>query len=116
MKNYIQPGNIIPWTNSDVTGAADVASGDGVVAGSLFGVAQGDIAVGDSGELAVTGVFELPKTTSQAWTFGQRLYWDAAGGKLTSTASSNKLVGVAIEATASDAAVGKARLSGAFTL
>jgi predicted RecA/RadA family phage recombinase len=46
-KNYIQPGNTITWTNEDVTGAVDVASGDGVVAGSLFGVAQGDIAIGD---------------------------------------------------------------------
>lgn len=115
-KNFIQPGNTVTWTNPDVTGSVDVASGDGVVAGSLFGVAQTDIAVGDSGELALTGVWELPKVSAQAWTVGQRIYWDAAAGNATTAASSNKLIGVAIEAAANPSATGKVRLSAAFTL
>ncbi|ESY72527.1 hypothetical protein X740_33230 [Mesorhizobium sp. LNHC221B00] len=115
-KNYIQPGNTISWTNADVTGAVDVASGDGVVAGSLFGVAQGDIAVGDSGELGLIGVYDLEKVSAQAWTFGQRIYWDATAGNATTTASSNKLIGVAVEAAANPSATGKVRLSAAFTI
>ncbi|MDX8513537.1 DUF2190 family protein [Mesorhizobium captivum] len=116
MKNWIQPGNTVSWTNEDVTGAADVASGDGVVAGSLFGVAQVDIPVGETGELALVGAFELPKVEAQAWTFGQRIYFDAATGLATSTASSNKLIGVAIEAAANPTTKGKVRLTAAFTL
>ncbi|MBZ9705378.1 DUF2190 family protein [Mesorhizobium sp. ESP7-2] len=115
-KNYIQPGNTITWTNEDVTGAVDVASGDGVVAGSLFGVAQTDIAVGADGELELVGVHELAKVSAQAWTFGERIYFDASTGEATSTASSNKLIGVAVEAAANPSATGKVRLSAAFTL
>ncbi|TGQ69523.1 DUF2190 family protein [Mesorhizobium sp. M00.F.Ca.ET.186.01.1.1] len=115
-KNYIQPGNTITWTNEDVTGAVDVASGDGVVAGSLFGVAQTDIAIGDDGELALIGVWELPKVSAQAWTFGQRIYWVAASGEATTTAGSNKLIGVAVEAADNPSATGKVRLSAAFTI
>jgi len=115
-KKYIQPGNEITWTNEDVTGAADVASGDGVVAGSLFGVAQTDIAVGDSGTLALIGVWELPKVSAQAWDVGDKIYWVAADGECTTTAGSNKLIGVAIEAAANPSATGKVRLSAAFTI
>jgi predicted RecA/RadA family phage recombinase len=116
MKNYIQPGNEITWTNEDVTGAVDVASGAGVVAGSLFGVAAVDIAVGDTGTLSLEGVYELPKVSAQAWTFGERIYWDAADGEATATAGSNKLIGVAIEAAANPSATGKVRLTAAFTI
>lgn len=116
MKNYIQPGNSISWTNEDVTGAADVASGDGVVAGSIFGVAKVDIPVGESGELDLVGVFSLAKVSAQAWTYGQRVYFDASTGEATTTASSNKLIGVAVEAAANPSATGKVRLSAAFTL
>ncbi|KQU77714.1 hypothetical protein ASD12_18105 [Mesorhizobium sp. Root102] len=116
MKNYIQPGNEIAWTNEDVTDAVAVASGDGVVAGSLFGVANGDIAVGDEGTLSLIGVFELAKVSAQAWTFGQKIYWVAADAEATSTAGSNKLIGVAVEAADNPSATGKVRLSAAFTV
>lgn len=115
-KNYIQPGNEVTWTNEDVTGAVDVASGDGVVAGSLFGVAQTDIAVGDSGTLSLIGVWELPKVSAQAWTYGAKIYWDASTGEATATASSNKLIGVAVEAAANPSSTGKVRLTAAFTV
>lgn len=115
-KNFIQPGDTVTWTNADVTGAVDVASGDGVVAGSLFGVAEGDIAVGDSGELSLVGVRELPKVSAQAWTFGAKIYWDATAGDATTTSSSNKLIGVAVEAAANPSSTGKVRLSAAFTI
>ncbi|QKC83267.1 capsid cement protein [Mesorhizobium sp. NZP2077] len=106
MKNYIGPGSTIPWTND---GDAAVASGDGVMAGALFGVAQTDIAVGEAGELALTGVWILPKPENEDWTVGQRVYWDA--GQATATEGDN-LIGVAVEI--SGEAAGKVRLSAAF--
>jgi predicted RecA/RadA family phage recombinase len=113
MKNFIENGDVIVVPNADVTGAVDLASGDGFVVGSLFGVCVTDIAVGDSGPIKTRGVFDLAKTTSQAWTLGQKIYWSAATGKATSTASSNKLIGVASEAADSAAATGKVLVTGA---
>ena len=52
MKNYIAPGDMFPFTAS----GADVASGDGVMQGSIFGVAAGDVADGGSGVMKTTGV------------------------------------------------------------
>ncbi|RWO29584.1 MAG: DUF2190 family protein [Mesorhizobium sp.] len=115
-KNFIQPGDTITLTNEDVTDAADLASGDGYLSGSIFGVAQTDVAVGDDGEFAVVGVWELPKVSAQAWTRGQRIYWAVATGECTTTAGSNKLIGVATEAADNPSALGKVRLSGAFTI
>jgi predicted RecA/RadA family phage recombinase len=115
-KNYIQPGNTITLTNTDVTDAAALASGDGYLAGSIFGVAQTDVAVGDDGEFALIGVWALAKVSAQAWTVGQRIYWAEASGECTTTASSNKLIGVAVEAADNPSATGKVRLSGAFTI
>lgn len=108
MKNYIAPGDMLPFTASGA-----VASGDGVLAGTLFGVAAGDVADGEVGNLKTTGVFELPKAGSQAWTVGAKVYW-TSGGAATTTASGNTLIGVAYEAVGSGAAetLGKVRLNG----
>lgn len=113
MKNFIQPGDTI-----DVTAPYDVASGAGALVGSLFGVAAKAALSGASVPLAVTGVFDLVKTGSQAWTVGARIYWDDTAKACTTTASTNKLIGVAVAAVGSGAGetVGRVRLSAAFTI
>lgn len=111
MKNYVQDGDVLT-----VPAPADVLSGAGVLVGSLFGVACGNAASGADVEIQTEGVFELPKATGAAWTVGQRLYWDDTAKNLTGTASTNKLVAVAVVAAASGDAVGTVRLSAAFTL
>ena len=105
MKNYVQDDDIIT-----VAAPAAVASGDAVLVGSLFGVAQTDAANGANVALVVRGVFDLPKATGQAWTVGQKLYWSTGNANLTTTATSNTLVGVATAAAASDATSGHIRL------
>jgi predicted RecA/RadA family phage recombinase len=111
MKNYVQEGDAI-----EITAGADIASGAGVLIGSLFGVAAGAFANGAQGIINTKGVFDLPKVGSQAWTVGVRVYW--TGTACTTTASSNKLIGVAVAAVGSGAGetTGRVRLSGAFTL
>lgn len=116
MKNYVQKGDTIAVTVASGSDAVDLSAGDGYVIGSLFGVAQHDAAIGESVELAVLGVFDLAKTTSQAWTVGAKVYWDAATAKATSTSGSNKLIGVAVAAAGSSDTTGRVRLSGAFTI
>lgn len=85
MKNYVQPGSTIEWTNG--TGA-NVVSGQPVVIGKVLGVACGDIANGGTGSVAIEGVFTLPKTThatDQAFTAGESVVFVAATKKFSKT-------------------------------
>lgn len=105
-KNFIQPGDTIT-----VTAPADVSSGDLVVVGTLFGVAQFDAKSGDDVEISTKGVYTLPKTSAQAWTQGAKVYWDAENKVLTTTASTNTLIGHAMAIAANPSAAGIVRLS-----
>jgi predicted RecA/RadA family phage recombinase len=108
MKNFVSVGNTLT-----ITAGADIASGAGVLVGSLFGVAAGAIANGAEGVINLTGVYDLPKVGSQAWTVGALIYW--TGTACTTTASTNKLIGVAVAAVGSGAGetTGRVRLNGA---
>lgn len=105
MKNYVAPGDTLV-----VPAPATVASGAGVLIGSLFGVASGDAASGAEVLLNTTGVYDLPKQTGQAWTAGQLLYW--SGTNVTNVVGTNKLIGCAARAELSGATVGRIRLNG----
>jgi len=111
--NYIQPGDVL-----EIAAPATVASGAGVVQGSLFGVALGDAESGAPVRIATVGVYDLPKVGSQAWTVGARIYWDGTNNHCTTTASTHKLIGVAVAAVGSGAGetTGRVRLTAAFTL
>lgn len=111
MKNFIQTGHQV-----SVPAPAAVSSGQGVLIGSLFGIAVHDAASGAALELSLQGVYRMAKATGAAWTVGARLYWDDTAKNVTTTASTNKLIGVALEAADSAATSGVVRLTGAFTL
>jgi len=66
MRNYLQPGNVVTLT-APVGG---VRSGDGVLVGSLFGVAAFDAAEGAEVEINTTGVYDVAKVSAQAWAMG----------------------------------------------
>lgn len=111
MKNYVQPGNTIT-----LTAPYAVTSGDGLLVGSIFGIASADAALNDPVEAALTGVFDLTKAGSQAWTAGAKVYWDDTNKRTTSVATSNTLIGVATEAVAGGAGdtIGRVRLNASF--
>ena len=111
MKNYVQPGNTIT-----LNAPYAVASGDGLLVGSIFGIAAGDAAIAEPVETALVGVFDITKIGSQAWTAGARIYWDDTNKRTTNVATSNTLIGVATEAVAGGAGdtIGRVRLNGAF--
>jgi len=111
MKNYVQPGNTIT-----LTAPYAVTSGDGLLVGSIFGVAAGTAILGDPVETAVEGVYDLKKVASQAWAAGDKIYWDNTARQTTKTLTSNTLIGVATEAVAGGATdlIGRVRLNGAF--
>lgn len=106
--NYIQPGDTLALAAP--TGG--VTSGGAYLFGNIFGVAIADAAETVSVAVAVTGVWELPKVGSQAWTAGDRVYWN---GTACSNLAVGRQVGVATEAVGSGAGetLGKVRLDGA---
>ena len=112
MKNYVQYGDTLR-----IPAPFDVISGDGVLAGSIFGVATQNALTGGELPLQTRGVFELVKAASQAWTIGARIYWDDATRSCTTTATGNKLIGVATTAVGGSAneTLGRVRLNGSFT-
>jgi predicted RecA/RadA family phage recombinase len=108
MRNYRQEGETIP-----VAAPANVKSGDGVLVGSIFGVATFDAASGDPVEITTVGVFDLPKPDSViSFSQGSLVYWDLSESECTSTAASNYKIGSAIaDAAATDGLV-RVRLNG----
>jgi predicted RecA/RadA family phage recombinase len=111
MRTYVQPGHVVT-----LLAPYDVASGDGLLVGSIFGVASGDALSGTEVETQLTGVVDLAKVASQSWTAGARVYWDNTARRVTNVASGNTLVGVAVLAVGSGAeeVVGRVRLNGSF--
>ena len=108
MRTFVQPGAVIT-----VPAPANVTSGDGVLIGSLFGVAGYTAQSGAALDLHLEGVFDLPKVGSQGWTVGALIYWN--GTACTNVASTNKLIGVAVAAVGGGAGetTGRVRLNGA---
>jgi predicted RecA/RadA family phage recombinase len=91
LKNFIQPGGTVT-----LTAPSDVSSGAGLLVGSLFGVASGDAASGADVEAVTEGVFDLAKTSAQAWSQGDKVYWDDTNKECTAVAAGNVLIGVAM--------------------
>jgi len=110
MKNFIGVGNRVT-----LTATAAIASGQPVLIGSLFGIAENFAAIGDPLVLVLNGIFDLSKTASQAWTVGQLIYWDVATSRVTNVVATNKLVGVAVLAVGAGAGetTGRVRLTAA---
>ena len=65
---------------------------------AIFGVAEGTAANGAEVVLKLTGVFDLPKAPSQAWTTGAAIYWDATEARCTTVGTGNRLIGAAAHA------------------
>ena len=88
----------------DYTPVLAVDAGDVIVQDEMVGVAKLDIAAGALGALAVSGVFDFPKSTgsSSAIVAGDNCYWDASSEVATATASTHKLIGKAVAAAADD--------------
>jgi predicted RecA/RadA family phage recombinase len=99
MKNLIQKGEIVT-----ATAPYALSSGQGVKAGSLFGIVATDAAIGGSIEVARKGVFDITALTTDSGQQGAKVYWDDTARRITTTASGNTLVGcLAAPKTSADA-------------
>jgi predicted RecA/RadA family phage recombinase len=103
MRNFVQPGDSLPLS---VPYAGGVLSGQGVLVGALFGVAAFDGAQNAAVECQTKGVFDLAKEPALAIAAGARLFWDNTNRRLTTAATGNHQVGIAVQAAlAADATV-----------
>ncbi|MEM7667226.1 MAG: DUF2190 family protein [Pseudomonadota bacterium] len=109
MKNYVQMGSHLT-----VPAPADISSGDGIVVGSIFGIASIDALTGENVSIATEGVYSMPKVGADAFDVGETVYFDEAAGLMTETSTGNIAVGVAVEVAATSSAAVNVRLDGKF--
>lgn len=106
MKNAVQDGKVLT-----LTAPYAVSSGAGAQVGSIFGVATADVANGAEGEFETEGVFDLAKTSAQAWTVGQKIYWDNSNKRCDSDGTVGMLIGVATAVAANPSSTGYVKLN-----
>jgi predicted RecA/RadA family phage recombinase len=106
MKNFIQNGKFLTYT---IPSATTIVPGQVLIINGLKGIAQTGGTAGDKISVALTGVFELPKATG-AINQGAIVYWNPTGnpvvgatgsGAITTTESTNVLMGHCFEGVAS---------------
>jgi len=109
MKNRTQDGDTLT-----LTAPYDVASGAGMLVGSLFAVATSAALSGASVEASTEGVFVLATLTTDTTTVGAKAYWDNTNKRCTTTSTSNTLIGVFTAVKASGPAIGTVYVDGAI--
>ena len=108
--NFVQPGAVLTLTAP----SGGVVSGGVYQIGMLLVVALVTAAVGEAFEGQLTGVFDVTKIGSQAWTVGALVYWDDGNSRFTTVGPGNHLAGHAVAAVGSGAGetTGRVRLDG----
>jgi predicted RecA/RadA family phage recombinase len=102
MKNYRGEGRRVY-----VVSPGGIKAGGIVFIGSMFGVAVGDAASGQTAVLQMGGLVSLPKATDKAFTQGEAVYWSTASpwtvpgtGSQAGSGSPILKIGVVADATA----------------
>ena len=108
VRNFVQPGETVT-----LAAPYAVAAGGGIKVGSIFAIALAAAATGAVVEARRVGIWDVAKATGEAWTaWTTKLYWDDTNKRLTSTAGTNLLVGVAAQNHAAGDTTGRALLTG----
>lgn len=110
MRNYLQPGDILPLTAP----AGGVVSGMPYLIGRLLVVATVTAAAGAIFEGVRVGYFTgLAKVSAQAWAVGEVLYWDPATSGFTNVGGAAvQRIGFAAAAAVNPSATGSVILTG----
>lgn len=109
MKNYIQAGDNL----TVVAPSGGTVSGGLYKIGAIIGVAVTTEAAGDPVVLKTRGVFDLKKTSAQAWAVGDQVFMNTSTRDVTNVSATGLvLVGVATEVAANPSAAGACRLNG----
>jgi predicted RecA/RadA family phage recombinase len=76
----------------------------------MIGVALGDIAIGETGELAIEEVWDLPKEAALVVAQGDTVYWDAVNLNIDKT-NTNTPAGKAFSAAIAAAATVRVKIN-----
>ncbi len=113
MINFGSDGLIISYLN---TSGATIASGTVLQIGSFVGANVMDIPNNETGSVVIAGTLpNSPKTTGEAWTQLQDLYWKSTTNKFTTTSATDgttMFAGWAWESAAIAATTGTVKLKG----
>lgn len=106
MITYVQKGDVLT-----LDPGATVATGTGFLFGTaLFGVAAVDAVSGTASAFVTKGVVTIAKTSALAISVGDVLYWDATNKVVNKTTTSQRAVGIAVEAAANPSSTVKMRI------
>ena len=106
MNNFVHKGDVL-----EVAAPADVSSGDGVLVGSIFGVASKNALSGERLNVQVEGVVRLPKEPTDNIAEGDKLNWDDSGKHLQKATSTLDNVATAEKAADSNESEVEAKLT-----
>lgn len=106
MRNFVQRGDVLTFIAPYA-----LASGDGVLVGSLFGIATSSAANGAEAEVKTEGVFDIAALGTDVAAQGAKAYWDNGNRRITTTAAGNSLVGAFTLAKANGDATARVRLN-----
>ena len=96
MRNHIGEGVVV-----DLVAPTAVVGGTCYQIGDCLFIAATDAAAGKVCAFMTSGKFLMPKVTTQTFTVGQAVYWNAVSQKLTNVQGFNKKFGFTVETAAS---------------
>jgi len=79
---HVAPGGVIPYTN---TGGTAIAANTVIEFGAMIGITTGTIDPGETGTVAISEVWTLPKDDTVAIAQGDQLYWDTVNDECDKT-------------------------------
>jgi predicted RecA/RadA family phage recombinase len=109
MKNYVMDGEVVT-----MEAPYDLANGEAVQVGSVFGVSAKEAKLGEAVDLSTVGVFDLVAESTQSYLPGTELFWDAAKKRITSVSGVGSCVGVCMAPKAAGTAVVRTKLAPVF--
>jgi predicted RecA/RadA family phage recombinase len=112
MKNFIQHGHYLTVPAP----AGGASSGEGLLSGNIFGVVAYSAGPSEPLELALAGVYTLPKATAAVLTIGARVAWDNTAKNINVPGAGRYPVGVATEAAGNGTTSVAVRLDGVATV
>lgn len=108
MRNFVQEGQTLTLTAPET-----VTSGEGVIVGGIFSVAQADAASGAAFEGLTEGVFDFPKTAAVTPAQGAAAFFNNTTKAVTGTSATGLFkIGVFTKTAAGGDATARVRLDG----
>ena len=101
MRNYKQEGDIVT-----LIAPYAVSPGDGVLVGTLFGVALTSAALGANVETLREGVLSIAKPSTEVWATGDLVYWNNTTRLATKVGAGAVQIGAATEPAANPSSTG----------